>query len=166
MENFVLKLYFFVYLISGNYFIPIQTLICSSSFIKIPMPITSIAVLVLLQRSILRDREKLNSFQLFLSFTRFQVFSTISESSLNRKVALKRKFSWLGLQQSVAIADDIVQEIWIKRVMFSRSSVNIQNRILVWVSNSFSYLFYENVELSFGQKYTLTSRLREKGVKI
>ena len=141
MENFVLKLYFFVYLIYRNYVIPIQTLICSSSFIKIPMPIISIAVLVLFQRSILRDREKLNSFQLFLSFTRFQVFSTISKSSLNRKAPLKRKFSWLGLQQNVAIADDIVQEIWIKRVMFSRSSVNIQNRILVWVNNSFSYLF-------------------------
>ena len=93
MENFVLKLYFFVYLIYGNYLIPIQTLICSSSFIKIPMPIISIAVLVLFQRSILRDREKLNSFQIFLSFTRFQVFSTISESSLNRKAPLKRKFS-------------------------------------------------------------------------
>ena len=36
-------------------------------------------------------------------------FSTLSLSSLNRKAALGKTFSCLGLQQSVAKADDIVQ---------------------------------------------------------
>ena len=42
------------YLIPINNLIPIQTLICSSSFIKTPMPIISIAVLIFFQRSILQ----------------------------------------------------------------------------------------------------------------
>ena len=46
-------------------------------------------------------------------------------------------------KKTVATADDIVQAIWIKRVAnvtISRSSVNIQNRILVWDNNSCTYL--------------------------
>ena len=45
------------------------------------------------------------------------MFSTVSLSLLNTKAALGKKFSCLGLQQSVKIADDIVQAILIKWVM-------------------------------------------------
>ena len=50
---------------SINILIPIQTLISSGLFIKIPMPIIYTAVLILFQRSFLRAWKKLNSFQLF-----------------------------------------------------------------------------------------------------
>ena len=38
-------------------------------------------------------------------------FSTLSLPSLNRKATMGRKFSCLGLQQSVATADNIMQAI-------------------------------------------------------
>ena len=67
---------FSVHLISIYNPILSQTLISSSSFIKIPMPIISVAVLILLQRSILQARKSLNSFQLFPILGRLQVFLT------------------------------------------------------------------------------------------
>ena len=45
-------------------------------------------------------------------------FSTLLLSLLNRKAALGRKISCLSIQESVAIADDIVQAIRIKWVLF------------------------------------------------
>lgn len=66
--------------------------------------------------------------------------SQLSLSSLKRKAALGSKFSYLGIQQSVGIADDIVQVIWIKQTMLEFHCVNIQNRHLVWLNNSYTYL--------------------------
>ena len=47
-------IFFSFYLTSINKLIPIQTLIYSSSFIKITMPILSFAVFILFKRSILQ----------------------------------------------------------------------------------------------------------------
>ena len=88
---------FSVYLIPINNLIFIPSLISSNFFIKIPMPIISIAVLIWFKRSISRAWKKLNS--------------------LNRNASSWRKFSCLGLKQSFAIAHDIVQATWMKQVM-------------------------------------------------
>ena len=85
--------------------------------LKLQCPFFSITVLILFKRSILRAWKKLNLFQFFPSLAKLQVFSTISLSSLNRKAALGRNFSYLCLQQSIAIAHDILQAIWIKQVL-------------------------------------------------
>ena len=122
------------------------------------MPIISIAVLVLIQRSILRAWKKLRSFQFFLSLTRLLVFSTLSLFSSYRKVALGRKFSRFGLQQSVATAGDIAQATWIKRVMLQFQEVLSIYKIEFWCELTVAILIWENVELCFSQKYTLTSR--------
>ena len=61
--------------------------------------------------------KKVKFISFFPSLSRFKMFSTLSLSLLNTKAALGKKFSCLGLQQSVKIADDIVQAILIKWVM-------------------------------------------------
>ena len=55
---------FSVYLISINRLIPIQTLISSSSFTEIPMPIISIQVFIFFQRLIFAGLKK-NCFNFF-----------------------------------------------------------------------------------------------------
>ena len=50
---------------SINILIPIQTLISSYAFIKIPVPIMTIAILILFQKSLLQTWKKLNSFNFF-----------------------------------------------------------------------------------------------------
>ena len=73
--NETTELYFFsVYLSSINNLISIQTLISSSSFINIPMPIISVAVLILFQISILRTWKKLSSFHFFPVLLDFRCF--------------------------------------------------------------------------------------------
>ena len=135
MQNYI----FFVYLISINNLIPILALIPSVPFIKIPMPNISVEVIIFFQRSIFRAWKKLNSFQLFLSLARLQVFSKLSLSSFNRNAAMWRKFSFLDVQQSVSIPDDIVQAIWIKRLMLQFQVLPIYSNLL-WVNYSYTYL--------------------------
>ena len=81
----------------------------------ISMLIISIAVLILFQISIFGAWKKWNS--------RLQVSSTLSLSSLNKKPALRMIFSWYDIQQSIAIGHNIVQAIWIKRVMLQFQEV-------------------------------------------
>ena len=71
LQNYII---FSVYSISVNNLIPIQTLISLSTLIKMSMLIISTAVLIWFQRSILRTWKKLNSFQLFPTLARLQVF--------------------------------------------------------------------------------------------
>ena len=89
---------------------------------------------------------------------RLQVFPTLSLSSLNRKAALRRKFSCLVLQQSVAIAHDIVQVILIKRVMLQFQEALSIHRMEFWCELTIAKAIWENVNLFFGEKCTLTSR--------
>ena len=77
-----------------------------------------------------------------------------------------RKFSCLGLQQSVAIADNIVQAIWIKSVMLQFQEDLSIYKIEFWYEWTIAILIWENVDLCFGQKYTLTSTLGWEEVKI
>ena len=106
------------------------------------MPIISIAVLILFQRSILRPWKKLNSLQFLPSLAGWQCFLHTDYQSLNGKAALGRKISCLGLQQPVAITDDnrTGDTNQTGNVTISRSYVNIQNRILVWTNNSCTFL--------------------------
>ena len=94
------------------------------------------------------------------------MFPTLSLSSLNWKAALGRKFSCLGLQQSVAIAHGIVQVILIKRVMLQFQELLSIYKIEFWCELTIAILIWENVDLRFGQKYTLTSMLGGEGIKI
>ena len=130
------------------------------------MPIISIAVLVLIQRSTLRAWKKLNSFKFFPSLSKTQVSSTLSLSSSNREAAPGTKFSRLRLQQSVAIADDIMQTIWIKRIMLQFQEVLSIYKIVFWCKLTVAILVWENVQLCFSQKYTLMCRLEGEDVKI
>ena len=125
------------------------------------MPIISIAVLILFQRSILRPWKKLNSLQFLPSLAGWQCFLHTHYQSLNGKAALGRKIFCLGLQQPVAITDDIVQVIRIKRVMLQFQEVMSIYKTEFWCELTIAVLFWENAELWFAQKYTLTFTLRE-----
>ena len=84
---------FSVCLISIKNLVPIQTSISSSTFIKVPMRIVSIAAFVLFQRSILPAWKKLNSFQLFHSLAWLQVWNL----KLAQSNFLKHNFSCKNL---------------------------------------------------------------------
>ena len=95
------------------------------------------------------------------------MFSALSLSLLNRKVELGRKFSCLGPQQSVAIAENIVQVIGIKREMLQFREVLSIYKIKSWFELTMAILTWQNMgELCFGQKYTVTSRLGGKDLDI
>ena len=95
------------------------------------------------------------------------MFSTLSLSLLNRKVELGRKFSCLGPQQSVAIAENIVQVIGIKREMLQFREVLSICKIKSWSELTMAIFTWQNMgELCFGQKYTVTSRLGGKDLDI
>ena len=86
-------------------------------------------------------------------------FSTLLLSLLNRKAALGRKFSCLSIQQSVAIADEIVQAIRIKRVLLQSKEIMSIYKIKFWYESTIAILISENVNLCFSQKYTFMSSL-------
>ena len=110
------------------------------------MPIISIAVLILFQRSILRPWKKLNSLQFLPSLAGWQCFLHTDYQSLNGKAALGRKISCLGLQQPVAITDDIVQVIRIKRVMLQFQEVMSIYKTEFWCELTIAVLFWENAD--------------------
>ena len=87
-------------------------------------------------------------------------FSTLLLSLLNRKAALGRKFSCLSIQQSVAIAGDIVQAIRIKWVLLQSQEIISIYKMEFWCESTIAILISENVDFCFSQKYTLTSSLR------
>ena len=134
--------------------------VSTNSFIKISMPFISIAVLILFQRPVLRGWEKLSSFQLFPSFPRLQVFSTLSLSSLTRKQHLGSGgggfLSWSSIIHCDSwryLASEMNGTSWncnITRlnVTISRSSINMQTRSLVWVNNSYIFRGYSQIENS------------------
>ena len=134
--------------------------VSSNSFINISKPFISIAVLIFFQRSVLRGWEKLSSFQLFPSFPRLQVFSTLSLSSLTRKQHLGSGgggfLSWssrIRCDSWQYRASEMNGTSWncnITRlnVTISRSSINMQTRSLVWVNNSYIFRGYSQIENS------------------
>ena len=107
--------------------------------------------------------KKFELVSIFPSLARLQVFSTLSLSSLNRKSALGRKFFCFGFQQTVVIAHDIVQAIWIERVMLQFQEVLSIYKIELWCELTIAILIWENVDLCFGEKYTLRSSLEWEG---
>ena len=141
-------LIFSVRLVSINNLIPIQTLVSSRSFIKIPILIISIALFLFISISIsIGLYFKDQSWELKKKKTCFNFFSVsqdyrcfLQSRYLLWTAALWRKFSCLGLQLSVWIADDIVQMIRIKRVMSQFQEVLSLYKVLVWVDNSYTYL--------------------------
>ena len=74
--------------------------------------------------------------------------------------------SCLGLQQSVAIAEDIKQAIWVKRVMLQFQEVLSICKIEYWCELTTAIPVWGNVDLCLGQKYLLKSGLGGEGVKI
>ena len=135
--------------------------VSSNSFINISKPFISIAVLIFFQRSVLRGWEKLSSFQLFPSFPRLQVFSTLSLSSLTRKQHLGSGGGGGFLSWSSRIRCDSWQyrasemngtswncNITRLNVTISRSSINMQTRSLVSVNNSYIFRGYSQIENS------------------
>ena len=69
------------------------------------------------------------------------MFFTLSLSSFNEKAALGRTFSCLGLWQSIVIAHNIVQAIWIKWVMLQFQEVLLICKIEFWCELKIAYLF-------------------------
>ena len=72
-------------------------------------------------------------------------------------------FFCLGLQQSIAIADDIVQAILIKRVMLQFQEILSIYKIEFSCEVTMAILIWKTVDLCFGQKYTLSFRLGVEG---
>ena len=107
-----------------------------------------------------------NHFRCYNNHIRFyekKLCSQLLLSTSNRKAAMGIKFSCLVFQQSVARTEDIVQAIWIKRVVLQfRWDLSIC-KIEFWCELTIDVIKWKNLDLCFGQTYLLTSRLRGKG---
>ena len=82
---------------------------------------------------------------------------------VKQKISTGEEVFCFGFQQSVVIAHDIVQAIWTERVMLQFQEVLSIYKRELWCELTIAILIWDNVDLCFGEKYTLRSSLEWEG---